>query len=97
VHCNRVEVVVDLHVAKGEEAVTTGLQVVRQRQQQELASLRRHRVRDDVVERWEFEDLACGEKTTVMLVRKETKKRKTYLDCMPANGVAGNGSGGCGS
>ncbi len=34
-------------------------------------------------------------KDSATLVRKETKK--TYLDCVPANGVAGNGGGGCGS
>ncbi len=67
VHCNGVKVVVDLHVAKGEEAATTGLQVVRWRQQWGLATLRRHGVRDHVVERREFEDLACGRKTTERL------------------------------
>ncbi len=64
---NGVEVVVDLHVVKGEEVATTGLQVVRWRQQWGLASLRRHGVRDHVVERQEFEDLACGGKTTERL------------------------------
>ncbi len=39
-------------------------------------------------------------KDSAMLVRNEMKKRKkkkTYLDCVPANGVAGNGTGRCGS
>ncbi len=67
VHCNGVKVAVDLHVAKGEEVATTGSQVVRWRWQQELVTLRRHRVWDHVVERWEFEDLACGRKTTERL------------------------------
>ncbi len=37
-------------------------------------------------------------KDSATLVRKETKKKKkkTYPDCVPANGVAGNGAGGCG-
>ncbi len=64
---NGVKVAVDLRVAKGEEAVTTGLQVVRQRQQRGLVTLRRHGVRDHVVERREFEDLTCGRKTTERL------------------------------
>jgi len=64
---NGVKVVVDLCVVKGEEAATMGLQVVRWRWQRGLATLRRHRVRDHVVERWEFEDLACGRKTTERL------------------------------
>ena len=63
---NGVKVVVDLHVAKGEEAATTGSQVVRRRRQRGLATLR-HRVRDHVVERQEFEDLVCGRKTTERL------------------------------
>jgi len=67
VHHNGVKVAVDLHVAKGEEVVTTGLQVVRWRRQWGLVTLRRHGVRDHVVERWEFEDLACGRKTTERL------------------------------
>ena len=79
-----------------------GLQVVRWRWQWGLATLRRHRVRDHVVERWEFEDLACGRKTTERLCnasqkRNKKKKKKTYLDCVPANGVAGNGASRCGS
>ena len=64
---NGVKVAVDLHVAKGEEVVTTDSQVVRWRWQWGLATLRRHRVRDYLVERWKFEDLACGRKTTERL------------------------------
>ncbi len=64
---NGVKVAVDLRVAKGEEAATTGSQVVRRRRQRGLATLRRHGVRDHVVERREFEDLACGRKTTERL------------------------------
>ncbi len=41
---NGVEVVVDLHVVKGEEVATTGSQVVRWRRQRGLVSLRRHGV-----------------------------------------------------
>jgi len=100
VHCNGVEVTVDLHVAKSEEAATTGLQVARWRWQQGLASLRRHGVRDHVVERGgSLRTQHVGErllKDSATLVRKEMKKRKTYLDCVPTNGVAGNGGSGCG-
>jgi len=71
-----VEVAVDLHVVKGEEAATTGLQVARQRWQWGLASLRRHRVRDHVVERWVFEDLACGGKTTERLCNTSQKRNE---------------------
>src|SRR6266702_1524881 len=78
--CNRVEVMVDLHVVKSEEVATMGLQVVRWRWQQGLASLRRHRVRDHVVERGRSLRTQCvGErllKDSAMLVRKEIKKIK---------------------
>ncbi len=100
VHCNRVEVMVDLCVAKSKEVATMGSQVVRQRWQQGLVSLRRHGVRDYVVERGgSLRTWHVGErllKDSAMLVRKEIKKT-TYLHCMPANGIAGNGGGGCGS
>ncbi len=76
VHHNGVEVAVDLCVVKGEEAVTTGSQVARQRQQRGLASLRRHGVRDHVVERQEFKDPACGEKTTERLCNASQKRNK---------------------
>src|SRR6266702_34199 len=65
--CNRVKVAVDLCVVKGEEVATMGSQVVRWRWQWGLATLRRHGVRDHVVERQEFEDLACGRNTTERL------------------------------
>ncbi len=54
----------------------------------------RHGGGDYVVERWGFEDLACGVKrVSVTLVRKEMKKRRKKLifTCVPTN--AGNGSG----
>jgi len=78
VHCNGVEVTVDLHVAKSEEAATTGLQVARWRWQQGLASLRRHGVRDHVVERGgSLRTQHVGErllKDSATLVRNEMKK-----------------------
>ncbi len=82
--CNGVEVAVDLRVAKGEEAATTGLQVARQRWQWGLASLRRHRVRDHVVERWEFEDLACGGKTTERLCNASQKRNEKNISGLRA-------------
>ncbi len=99
--CNRVEVMVDLHVVKSEEVATTGSQVARWRWQQGLASLRRHRVRDHVVERGgSLRTRHVGErllKDSAMLVRNEMKKiKKTYLHCVPANGIAGNCGSGCG-
>jgi len=92
---------VDLHVAKSEEAATTGSQVARWRWQWGLVNLGRHRVRDHAVERGgSLRTWHVGErllKSSATLVRKEMKKiKKTYLHCVPANGVAGNGSSGCG-
>ncbi len=85
VHCNRVEVTVDLCVAKSEEAVTTGLQVARWRWQWGLASLRRHGVRDHAVERGgSLRPWHVGErllKDSAMLVRKETKKQCICTAC----------------
>jgi len=80
---NGVEVTVDLCVAKSEEAATTGSQVARQRQQWGLASLRRHGVRDHVVERGgSLRTWHVGErllKDSAMLVRKEMKKIKKHI------------------
>ncbi len=73
VHCNGVEVVVDLHVAKGEEVVTMGLQVARQRWQQGLASLR-HGVRIMWWRSGSLRTQCVGErllKDSATLVRKE--------------------------
>ncbi len=75
----------DLRVAKSEEVATTGLQVVRQRWQQGLASLMRHGVRDHAVERggslrtWHVRERLL--KDSAMLVRKEMKKIKKKHIC----------------
>src|SRR6266702_1817418 len=48
------------------------------------------------VERWGFEDPACGEKRSLQWSEKKQKKeeKKHNFTCVPAS--AGNGGGGCG-
>src|SRR6266704_1862605 len=48
------------------------------------------------VERWGFEDPACGEKRSLQWSEKKRKKeeKKHNFTCVPAN--AGGGGGGCG-
>ncbi len=84
---NRLEVTVDLRLAKSEEAATTGSQVARRRRQRGLASLRRHGVRDHAVERGGSLRTRVGErllKDSATLVRKETKKIKKNISALRA-------------
>ncbi len=48
------------------------------------------------VERWGFEDPACGEKRSLQCSEKKRKKeeKKRNFTCVPAS--AGNGGSGCG-
>ncbi len=49
------------------------------------------------VERWGFEDPACGEKRSLQWSEKKRKKeeKKHNFTCVPAN-AGGGGGGGCG-
>jgi len=48
-----------------------------------------------MVERWGFEDLACGKRgLSNGQKRNEKEEKKHNFTCMPAS--AGNGGGGCG-
>ena len=48
------------------------------------------------VERWGFEDLACGEKRSLQWSEKKQKKEKKHnFTCVPAN-AGGGGSDRCG-